>query len=318
MKIPHLYFFIIKFKKMKRIKITENHLKKIVESEVKENLEKKSPIDTIDITKIDIQILRDNYRDFRLTPFITAYDNLSEGMYIKGLYNETEEPDTVIKNIIQRYNLTPQLIRKVKQHNNIYVYSIVANIGINDKLIEDDMEKMGYFLSLKKPVKVDDMDYYIMQFEPTWQLQNDETDNIKSKYNYLYHWTPDYNIDEILEKGLFPLSKNNIFNYPPRIYLIKGDASKELLLQLGTRICFGNLKNSKNTNYTLLKIDIRNIDDNIRFFFDPNSEIGIYTEQPISSKYISVYTSTDFLDELQNGIRENKKGLSFNLKKIEK
>ena len=121
-------------------------------------------------------------------------------------------PDIVSKNITQKYNLPSQFVIKKEHFHKICVYVITAVIGINDKLIEDDMKKMGYFLSKKSDVvEVQDMRFQILQFEPLSQMQEDITNDVKSNFTRLYHWTPSYNVDDILRNGLIPSSKNKVF-----------------------------------------------------------------------------------------------------------
>ena len=44
----------------------------------------------------------------------------------------------------------------------------------------------------------------------------------------------------------------------------------------------------------MLGIDIMNLNDNVRFFLDPNSTIGIYTEQQIPPENINVIRKEQF------------------------
>ena len=53
------------------------------------------------------------------------------------------------------------------------------------------------------------------------------------------------------------------------------------MMKLGNLLCKINTDSRNNGNYVLLRINMKNIDNNIHFYYDPNSEIGVYTEQTI-------------------------------------
>lgn len=281
---------------MKRnsIKLFENKLNKIVKEAI--NNVFKPNLKTIDISKIDINILRKNYIDFRLVPSITTYDNfLSNLPHINESFGDILPPDNVVSEIRQKYNLDSQLVLKVETNNDIHIYVITACIGINEQLIEDDMKKMGYFLSCKGEVqKIENMYYQTLQFEPYSQMQNNETLTIKYKYDFLYHWTPKYHLNDILKNGLKPDNKNSKFNYPNRVYLMKGDSDLNEMLNLGKLLSMVNNDYRNNGQYVLLKIDITDLSKDLKFYYDSNTSIGIYTEQPIPKKYITVLFDYDF------------------------
>lgn len=275
----------------KIIRITENELKKIIRKSVNEALNMTSSLDDdIDITKIPIDILKRGYFDYRLVPVSSYYGSpISSPTSIKEAIGDIMSPDIVSKNITQKYNLPSQFVIKKEHFHKICVYVITAVIGINDKLIEGDMKKMGYFLSKKGDVvEVQDMRFQILQFEPLSQMQEDITNDVKTNFTRLYHWAPSYNVDDILRNGLIPSSKNEVFKYPPRTYLMEGDSTDEERLYLGRLLCAANTSPNNSGEYALLIIDISDLDEKIRFYYDPNSEIGIYTEQPISNDRIKI------------------------------
>lgn len=280
--------------KRNNIKLFENKLNKIVKETINNFF--KPNLNSIDISKIDINILRKNYIDFRLVPSITTYDNfLSNLPHINESFGDILPPDNVVSEIRQKYNIDSQLVLKVEANNDIHIYVITACIGINEQLIEDDMKKMGYFLSCKGEVqKIENMCYQTLQFEPYSQMQNNETLTIKYKYDFLYHWTPKYNLNDILKNGLKPDNKNSKFNYPNRVYLMKGDSDLNEMLNLGKLLSMVNNDNRNNEQYVLLKIDITDMANDIKFYYDSNTSIGIYTEQPIPKKYITVLFDYDF------------------------
>ena len=278
----------------KTIKIPYNKIKNIVKESIRkvicENV--KYHIDDNNLPIIDIDILRKFSIDYRLIPQSTHYgDVLSSLPYLKEAYGDIVEPDETVEKLRKHYHLNPSLVNKIESPNEIYIYVIVADIAVNIDLIIKDMEKLGYFLSLRRSyATVDNIEFVSLQFEPSCKLQNNETENIKGAYEFLYHWTPTINVDSILKNGLIPCHGNNFFNYPNRIYLIKGDSNKNEIKFLGWSIsCSSNEK-----DYTLLKIDIKNIGNDVNFYLDPNSQVGIYTEDVIPAECIKIEGNITF------------------------
>lgn len=253
-----------------------------------------------DITSISKESLEKCYKDLRLEPVSVLYgDPLSEPNYIKEAVKDSFPPDDALKRILRKYNLPDDCGKVIEHYHNIFVYVVVADIGENEKLIEADMDKLGYFLGYSKIQIIDGKKYVILQFEPTCQLQDDITDEIKKKFDCLFHWTPSYNVDDIMRFGLKPSKGNRRFNYPLRCYLISGDSSKHQLFYLGQQLCLSNDDERNDGKYSLLSIDISDLDDKIRFYYDPNSEIGIFTEKSIPANKIYVCNEIRFKTELK-------------------
>lgn len=273
------------------IRLSESELYRAIRDGVKRAITGSSHLAVpIDIKSIPIDILRQGYFDYRLVPVTAMYgDPLRNPIDIKEAINDIADPDDVVNSIVKKYGIPHRLVLKVEHYHKIYVYSITALIGINDSLIEDDMEKMGYFLSARgQVVVIQGMRFQALQFEPSSQLQEDATDIIKNKYELLFHWTPSYNIDSIMANGIIPCHRNAKFSYPPRTYLIEGDASDEKRIFLGRMLCASNNDERNNGEYALLSVSIGGLGDGVRFFYDPNSEIGIYTEQEIPSSVVTL------------------------------
>ena len=274
-----------------KLNITEEKLNRIIKETIEEFVGNDDGMAfDIDLSKFSEESLRQQYRDLRINPSITCYGNkLYSPCNIKESVGDIADPDDVVNGIRTKYNLPPEYVVKREANNKIYVYVIVAVIGINDELIKDDMSKFGYYPGYCRKKEEYGMRFNIIQFEPYSQLQNDETDEVKSNNKILYHWTPCYNLKDISQSGLIPYHKNKVFNFPPRVYLIKSGTSKNELLRLGKELCFTNEDERNDGKYALLTIDLSNLDDNIKFFYDPNSEAGIYTEQAIPRENIHVY-----------------------------
>ena len=250
----------------------------------------------IDLSSISINDFINGYKDYRLLPIPTFYgDKLYEPVSIKEVIGDIVPPDEVVERILKKYSLPQSFAKKVEAHNKIYIYVVTAVIGDNETMIINDMEKLGYFLSIKgKPYKVQEMVFEELQFEPTSHFQNDETDTVRQQNKYLYHWTPQYNLDKIMTGGLKPTHKNSYFTYPDRCYFMTSDIDNHTAQAFGQTLCIMNKDKQNDGNYVLLKIDLSKVDENVRFYYDPNSGMSIYTEQSIPSFAISVSANAKF------------------------
>ena len=286
--------------KINTMDINENKIREIVEEIVKKVIREQTSDNVLnmDISKFGEKFLKSIYFDFRTVAYPKSYDDiLNPVVVLREVFQDILEPDELVRRIRNRFRLPKECFNKVEAFNKISIYVLYASIGINDKLISDAMEKLGYFVGAVGEEQTPfGMKFRIVQFEPMCYKQKDETDNIKSMYNVLFHWTPSSNVDSIMKNGLIPCNKNIIFNYPPRTYLIKGDSSQQKLLWLGSMLCDAKIGSNDNANYSLLKIDLSKIDDNVRFYLDSNTEIGIYTEDFIEPQAISFVLEKDFLE----------------------
>ena len=141
-------------------------------------------VNTIDIMKIPIKILRVMYFDYRLIPQSTLFGITLHEPYsfVEGLW-KLLPPDEAIENIRKKYFLPKQFIIKTEHSNRIYVYLISPCFEGNSKLFGEDMNKMGYFLTgISKATEIDDMRYQILQFEPLNQVEESMLDSTKERF----------------------------------------------------------------------------------------------------------------------------------------
>lgn len=287
----------------KKVYLSKYDLKYIVEKVARNIIENTAGNDDggIDLSDIDIDILKSEYRDLRYEPVMQCYGNpMYEPNTVKEEFGRILPADDVVKTLIEKYNLNSAMVKKREAHNNIAIYVVVADIGVNDKLIEDDMEKVGYFLGSKTHRSIDNMDFWILHFEPTSKMQADVTDRVKAAYMLLFHWTPAYCFNSIMQSGLNPSSENKNFSYPNRVYLIKGDATDKEIYALGQSLCMYNDDERNDGQYTLVSVDTRKLENSVRIFYDPNLEIGLYTEAVIPKLALKKVADITFQKNLKN------------------
>ena len=151
--------------------------------------------------------------------------------------------------------------------------------------IKQFMNSCGYFENFNEIVQGDKV---FLMFEP--RFSKDIIDEIKSKYKRLYHATPTVYVEKILKKGLIPRSKNTLFFYPNRVYFMRGDNLNNTQINTFKNIQGerGRSKHYDNNEYTILSIDTSKLQDNIKFYVDPNVENGIMTYDNIPPSAITV------------------------------
>ena len=289
----------------KKLKITKEKLTNLIKETIfsvinEQKLGVEPNLNDFSIFNLNINDYRKLYKDFRYvaTPILDGR-SLYEEYTSKKPIAEMCDPNDIVSNIAEKYSLNPESVRVFEAENKIYILIVLAKLGVNDILIEEDLEKLGYFLSKRGEIrKIEDMDFQILQFEPTSQIQKDETENILKKCSYLYHWSPNYLVENILKNGLIPSHKNDTFKYPPRTYLMKCNSPLEEIDELGRQLCFHNQNKQNDGKYTLFKVYINNIDNSIRFYLDPNSAIGIYTEQNIPPSSIEELGTVNYKKQL--------------------
>lgn len=283
------------------IKLTEERLRKIIKEEIKKALNNnKKKFINIDFSNITYEQAKKQYVDYTK---IHAFPNFSSTINNFSLKDNSivessgSKPlSEVKKEIINKYFLDDWQFRIITSMNNIDIAIIIPQIYKNHSLIKDDMETMGYFNSISKPIVINGFNYIQMQFEPTYQ---DDILNDVKNMGILYHSTLTSNINNIKQKGFIPSSKNNFFDYPDRIYFSKGNTDMKCLINITVQLANVNKQNV--TDYSIIVIDTSKIPDNVKFYYDPNYQDGVFTEDTLPSNVIkSVMTFEQLIQMARN------------------
>ena len=163
--------------------------------------------------------------------------------------------------------------------NDIKVGLIIPNIKNNELLIVEDMESLGYYVSSKGIMNINNMEYFYIRFDPKYP--KDITEDVKNM-KFIKHLTPKYNLESIKKHGFIPLNKNELFNYPPRIHFLKENIKEENIVFLGNQLSEYNTNIENDGTYVLLTLDVSKIPENVRFVGDSCYKYGICTEDSIS------------------------------------
>lgn len=178
---------------------------------------------------------------------------------------------------------------EVKECNNggKAILILIQNYENNVEIVEKAMNYCGYFLSAKNIPKFNflvEKNFIYLQFEP--KFQDDISLVLRNEETMLRHLTPYYNVDKIKNIGFSPRCKNEMFNYPGRIYFFRGSTEIKSIISLGKQLFLSNKSLGNNGDYALFTLDLNKIDENVSFYIDPNYSKGIFTSDNISPNSI--------------------------------
>ena len=182
--------------------------------------------------------------------------------------------------------ITEQIeVYKVEAENNIYhIIVYIPVIKDNLELLEKAMSLCGYYLGCPKRKNIKKGQFNKLQFEPL--VQKDESKIIRKEEIKLFHLTPYYNVGKIKHIGFSPRSKNYIFEYPGRVYFMRGSTDEEIIKSFGKNLCSKNASEGNNNEYALITIDVNKIPENVKMYYDPNFTFGIYVTENIRPNVI--------------------------------
>ena len=177
--------------------------------------------------------------------------------------------------------------------NDVQLIMLLGDVGMNIDIITKAMETMGWFQSyITKPQNINGISVRCVAFDPTYQ--DKIKDEVRGEWNFLYHLTPSENIESILLNGIIPSSKNKLFHYPNRVYLLKPTVSHNEVVNLVKRL--SSQSGKQNEQYALFQIDLNKTPKNVEFSYDPRYQNSVYTYQKIPKDAIVEYITIDLSD----------------------
>lgn len=247
-----------------RYLLTEEHIREIVGECLFRNYE--GILHTFDVDKV-ITYIKNKYHIFT--------DNIYEAD-AEETYGEIPSDFTCHTIIITNFN-----IRRLEE-------------------LKKDMAMCGYYLATptEQELKQIVSPFVDLQFEERNPRCVD--DEIIDREKYLLHITPIENLSKILKNGLCPSHKNLAFNFPDRVYLMRGESTNEGLLRIINLIGSLNYISSPKWHkrdekyrghqgeYALLKIFPNKIKPKVDFYYDSNYPYGFFTKGNINPLAIEV------------------------------
>ena len=169
---------------------------------------------------------------------------------------------------------------------NMCIIVLKANTPSNDiGDIKHFMQTCGYFEC--RPPRCQ-KDKICLTFEP--RFSKNISNEIKEKYDCLYHATPTIYVDKILKQGLIPKSKSNLYFYPDRVFCMNGNRlnDEQITVLKYVQLARGCGKHFDNNEFTILKIDTKRLPDDIKFYVDPMSPNAVFTYDNIPPQAITI------------------------------
>lgn len=188
-------------------------------------------------------------------------DNINEGLI------RTYPFDVMMKYVMEHFNI-PSFYMHDYENNGIKCLAIdlPKNQGFQQR-VDKAMNLCGYFESIR--ASIGDLDR--VHYEPKFEEKEAEIGDI------LYHITHHSNKDKIKRIGLCPYSKNNIFNYPSRVYCFMENVPREEIEKTAKALDNFANRDFDDGVYSILKINVNNLPNTVKFFVDPNQVYGLYT-----------------------------------------
>lgn len=275
--------------------MTEQEIRKIIIEVLNEEIKKYDKLNNgfvFDLSKIPKEELEKQYVDFSKQFSFRSYANpLSKDVngYLFESFGDVLPSDAVVKALMMEYKLKEWQFKCIEYCNKVSIYILIPDIGDNVNKITADMDRMGYFLGQDF---INGNGWRQVNYEP--KEQEDNTEEIKEKFKVLLHLTPYYNVDSIMRFGLIPKNANLMYNYPQRVYMLTQNVTEDDFWNLGNGLSTANM-DSRNTGiYILLKITLKKVPDDVKFFYDPNMPNAVYTTKGIPSECVEIYQKYRF------------------------
>lgn len=196
------------------------------------------------------------------------------------------------KIICRKFNLNDNQFCVQKRNDNgtdVNIVFILLDKGIDKQTIGEIKHLMGVCGYFECYPQTNRNGVITLVFEP--HFTKDISLEIKKKYKFLYHATQTIYLQKIEKKGLIPKSNNLLFLYPSRIYCMRGNnLTKEQIHTLkSVQAKRGEQRHFDDNSYTILKINVSALPENISFFMDPMAPNAILTHDNIPPQYLEIF-----------------------------
>ena len=269
------------------------------------------PLFAMDLSQIDIDILRPYYTSKEILDFTIPMEILDRGWqryhpytftidHRNPLANRSIEEATDYKRQIL---LVKQAITKtfpidesqfvIKDGNDgLYATVLVANTDDNVDIIEQALEDKGFYRSQPATDKIlydsKHREWLDIIFEP--KAPDDVTAEVHRKYSVLFYLTPKIFEDRIQKHGLLVLNNNPNYRKSGLQALLSDGILSQADKQQLVNSLYAQAQNKSIPNltpeYSLFAFDIRRMGYDIRFYYDVNEPKGLYSRTLIPPEFI--------------------------------
>lgn len=228
------------------------------------------------------------------------YDSLTSPEWLQEIHNACNNAEKQLKECLP---MVDEQIRIVSKGDINMMLITIPNIANNVDLIVKALGGFGYYPGTSQDV---DMGTGVLwkhiQFEPKFEPLI--TEELKKNVLYLYHTSPTKYEHKILKNGLCPLSKNDKFFYPSRVYMIKDVPNSTTVNNSFMRgvanMLYQAKKNKREDEYvqdskwTLYRIDVSKLQKDIVISYDPNFyPMAVFTSDNISPNALEIIDHFD-------------------------
>lgn len=230
------------------------------------------------------------YTDYSTIRKGTTYENpLTIYMFMpvyEGLIT-TFPIDKTIEYIKDYFDLEDSQIRKSNGANGVERINVtIANRDDNLELMKKAMSYCGYFLGFPKEDKIPQNAKFVeLQFEA--RHQKDISSELRREETTLIHITPKYNLKKIQKIGFSPRCKNEFFDYPGRIYFVRGSVNNQVSKIIAGILSNANMSIGNTGEYVIITVDLTKIPDSIKFYEDPNFPKGLFVNENLKPDIIT-------------------------------
>ena len=240
------------------------------------------------LPKEEIQKVWIDYRDIHKAASYSNPVTIAMMSHVNEGLIHTYPIEKTIEYIKSYFDLKDWQIEKKQADNGLYhIWVAIHTFGDNIELIKKAMSSCGYYLGHPKENGIPKNRIVWLQFEA--KIQDDESKKVRSEEKTLLHLTPTYNLGKIKNIGFSPRCKNSLFNYPSRVYFLRGSISKEEAIDICRQLSEKNTSLGNTGEYVLFTVDLAKIPKNVELCLDPNYPHGVYTSSNISPKTIIGY-----------------------------
>lgn len=204
--------------------------------------------------------------------------------------------DKTIQYVQDYFELPDEYIKKLsKNGNDEQILIWFPHVGTNVKEMKRAMNLCGYYLGRPKDEDLKPNQYQWLQFEKI--KQEDITKQLRKEEEFLYHITPKYNVHKIKNIGFSPRCRHEQFNYPDRVYFLRGSAPDDVIKSLIKDLYKNNHSKGKvHGGYVIMTIDLDKVPDRVVFHDDANASYAVFTRDNISYDVITDIKDIDIKD----------------------
>lgn len=155
----------------------------------------------------------------------------------------------------------------------------------NKKIIEDAMSACGWYFScvcsrgIKYWHKTETLEF-------CKKYPNNISEELRKETDCLYHVSPEYYKNKILNTGFCPYDRNAFFKNPSFVHFIKGNVNDTEIIGLTDQLSNANTNPTNNKIYYIYKVDLNKIPKNVVFIQDPKYIYGVATMSNINKNTI--------------------------------